>query len=187
MNVVRPFAATSRERAHGADREPQLRGETLVRICSLEKTYQSKDGSSIHALANINLEIRAAEFVSVVGPSGCGKTTLLKILAGILDRTSGEVEMAGSRLRGPRSFTYCFGRSSPVTLRTKERRRSPSPPASTTAHQCLLRGVKSTGTQQERVNPRFVGNLIQRRETKYPSHEKRANAGFLSNRFESLR
>ena len=115
MNVVRPFAATSRERAHGADREPQLRGETLVRICSLEKTYQSKDGSSIHALANINLEIRAAEFVSVVGPSGCGKTTLLKILAGILDRTSGEVEMAGSRLRGPsREVGVVF--QSPVLL-----------------------------------------------------------------------
>jgi ABC-type nitrate/sulfonate/bicarbonate transport system ATPase subunit len=115
MNVVRPFAATSRERAHGADREPQLRGETLVRICSLEKTYQSKDGSSIHALANINLEIRAAEFVSVVGPSGCGKTTLLKILAGILDRTSGEVEMAGSRLCGPsREVGVVF--QSPVLL-----------------------------------------------------------------------
>jgi ABC-type sugar transport system ATPase subunit len=115
MNVVRPFAATSRERAHGADREPQLRGETLVRICNLEKTYQSKDGSSIHALANINLEIRAAEFVSVVGPSGCGKTTLLKILAGILDRTSGEVEMAGSRLRGPsREVGVVF--QSPVLL-----------------------------------------------------------------------
>jgi NitT/TauT family transport system ATP-binding protein len=115
MNVVRPFAATSRERTHGADREPQLRGETLVRICSLEKTYQSKDGSSIHALANINLEIRAAELVSVVGPSGCGKTTLLKILAGILDRTSGEVEMAGSRLRGPsREVGVVF--QSPVLL-----------------------------------------------------------------------
>src|ERR1700730_11205485 len=101
MNVVRPFAATSRERTHGADREPQFGGETLVRICSLEKTYQSKDGSSIHALANINLEIRAAELVSVVGPSGCGKTTLLKILAGILDRTSGEGERGGRRLRGP--------------------------------------------------------------------------------------
>jgi len=115
MNVVRPFAATSRERPPGADPAPQLRDQALVRIRDLEKTYQTKDGSSIHALANINLEIRGAELVSVVGPSGCGKTTLLKILAGILDRTSGEVEMAGNSLIGPsREVGVVF--QSPVLL-----------------------------------------------------------------------
>jgi NitT/TauT family transport system ATP-binding protein len=72
-----------------------------VRIANLEKTYRTKDGNSIHALADINLQISAGEFVSVVGPSGCGKTTLLKILAGILDRSSGVVEMQGRSLSGP--------------------------------------------------------------------------------------
>ena len=72
-----------------------------MRITGLQKIYRSKDGSDIHALADINLDIQPAELISVVGPSGCGKTTLLKILAGILDRSAGEVFMQGHRLRGP--------------------------------------------------------------------------------------
>jgi NitT/TauT family transport system ATP-binding protein len=76
-------------------------GDCLVHIAGLEKIYRSKDGNDIQALHDINLDIRAAEFISIVGPSGCGKTTLLKILAGILERSAGEVVMQGRRLRGP--------------------------------------------------------------------------------------
>jgi NitT/TauT family transport system ATP-binding protein len=76
-------------------------GEPLVHIAALEKIYATKDGESIHALKDVNLDIAAGEFISVVGPSGCGKTTLLKILAGILARSSGEVTMEGRRLSGP--------------------------------------------------------------------------------------
>jgi NitT/TauT family transport system ATP-binding protein len=75
--------------------------ESLVRIQGLDKTYATKDGQSIHALSDVNLEIGEGEFISIVGPSGCGKTTLLKILAGILDRSGGEVTMQGKRLSGP--------------------------------------------------------------------------------------
>jgi NitT/TauT family transport system ATP-binding protein len=75
--------------------------ESLVRIQGLDKTYATKDGQSIHALSDVNLDIAEGEFISIVGPSGCGKTTLLKILAGILDRSSGEVTMQGKRLSGP--------------------------------------------------------------------------------------
>src|ERR1700737_2675056 len=75
--------------------------EPLVHIESLEKVYATKDGGKIHALKDVNLDIAAGEFISVVGPSGCGKTTLLKILAGILGRSSGEVTMQGRSLIGP--------------------------------------------------------------------------------------
>ena len=75
--------------------------QCLVRIAGLQKIYKTRDGNDIHALKDINLDIRDAEFISIVGPSGCGKTTLLKILAGILSRTSGDVTMAGRRLSGP--------------------------------------------------------------------------------------
>src|SRR5262245_43425659 len=73
----------------------------LVRVAGLQKIYKTRDGNQIHALKDIDLEIRAGEFISIVGPSGCGKTTLLKILAGILQRTSGEVTMGGRSLSGP--------------------------------------------------------------------------------------
>jgi NitT/TauT family transport system ATP-binding protein len=73
----------------------------LVRISNLEKKYQTRDGKAIHALADVNLDIEEGEFVSIVGPSGCGKTTLLKILTGVLSRSSGDILIAGSKLSGP--------------------------------------------------------------------------------------
>jgi NitT/TauT family transport system ATP-binding protein len=77
------------------------RDGSLMRIAGLEKTYATKDGQAIIALKDVNLEIGEGEFISVVGPSGCGKTTLLKILAGILQRSSGDVTMRGRSLSGP--------------------------------------------------------------------------------------
>jgi len=98
---VRPFVSTSLRRPPSALADSSVDGDCLVRIAGLEKIYRSKDGNDIQALHDINLDIRGAEFLSIVGPSGCGKTTLLKILAGILDRSAGEVVMQGRRLRGP--------------------------------------------------------------------------------------
>jgi NitT/TauT family transport system ATP-binding protein len=99
MSAVIPLASSSLRRSPAA--AAGAGGDTLVRITGLEKIYRSKDGNDIHALKDINLDIRAAEFISIVGPSGCGKTTLLKILAGILQRSSGEVVMQGKSLSGP--------------------------------------------------------------------------------------
>ena len=63
-------------------------------FCGVDMTYP--DGT--HALADIDLDVRAGEFVTVVGPSGCGKSTLLKIASGLLDHTGGEVEVDRERL-----------------------------------------------------------------------------------------
>ena len=51
-------------------------------------------------IANIRFEVTAGEIVSIVGPSGCGKTTLLKILAGLLVPTEGNVEFQSQPVRG---------------------------------------------------------------------------------------
>jgi len=67
----------------------------VVETYHLSKVY--RDGK-VRALDNVNLTIRAGEFLAVVGPSGSGKSTLLNIL-GALDRpTSGEVVIAGTPL-----------------------------------------------------------------------------------------
>ena len=50
------------------------------------------------ALADIDLEVEAGSFVSVLGPSGCGKTTLLRIVAGILSPDRGDVMLEGRRV-----------------------------------------------------------------------------------------
>jgi NitT/TauT family transport system ATP-binding protein len=74
---------------------------SLVRISDLQKVYRTRDGNEIHALKDVNLSIKEREFISIVGPSGCGKTTLLKILSGILPRSSGEISVSGRPQDGP--------------------------------------------------------------------------------------
>ena len=58
-------------------------------------------GGFVPALQGIHLAASQGEFVTLVGPSGCGKTTLLRIVAGLIAPTSGEVKVSGRSLRGP--------------------------------------------------------------------------------------
>jgi len=73
----------------------------LIAVSSLEKTYLTRAGSRIRALADVTLDVADGEFVTIVGPSGCGKTTLLRILGGLLSGSSGSVELLGRRVTGP--------------------------------------------------------------------------------------
>jgi NitT/TauT family transport system ATP-binding protein len=66
----------------------------------LSMTYPNGNGG-LAALRGVRLEVRWQEFVCVVGPSGCGKTTLLRLLAGLLSPTEGEVLFEGNQLRSP--------------------------------------------------------------------------------------
>ena len=66
---------------------------TKVRLQSVMKTYQSRAVAQMLALSDVNLNIRAGEFISLLGPSGCGKTTLLKIIGGLVSFDDGIVEI----------------------------------------------------------------------------------------------
>ncbi len=63
----------------------------------------SKSGvdHDVHALDDINLEIRDGEFLAVIGPSGCGKTTLLRIIGGLTDHQGGSVRINDVPVTGP--------------------------------------------------------------------------------------
>lgn len=62
------------------------------------------DGRSLAALEGVTFAAHDHEFVCIVGPSGCGKTTLLRIIAGLIEPTSGHVRFDGQHGRGrPRS------------------------------------------------------------------------------------
>lgn len=65
-----------------------------ISIDNVGKTYES-DKNSVEALTGVNLKIKKGEFVSLLGPSGCGKTTLLRIIAGLIKNTEGEIAVAG--------------------------------------------------------------------------------------------
>src|SRR5579872_694694 len=72
-----------------------------VRIAGLSKTYRSRLGDEAVALAPLDAEIAAGEFVALVGPTGCGKSTLLKMLAGVLPPTSGGALIDDAPIHGP--------------------------------------------------------------------------------------
>lgn len=57
-------------------------------------------GESVHALGPINLTLRQGEFFATIGPSGCGKTTLMDVVAGLTEPTSGTVSFEGKQFRG---------------------------------------------------------------------------------------
>ena len=57
--------------------------------------------TSVHALADLNLEVRDQEFMCLLGPSGCGKSTALNLIAGFTQPTSGRVTVDGQEVRRP--------------------------------------------------------------------------------------
>lgn len=68
----------------------------------LTKIYQDRSGSSIQALAPVDFDVEAGEFVTLVGPSGCGKTTLLNLIGGLIDRSDGTLTFNGDEINQPR-------------------------------------------------------------------------------------
>jgi len=71
---------------------------SMLSVRNLSRKFSS---SAELALQDIAFDIAPGEFVTVIGPSGCGKTTLLRIVAGLLSPTSGEVFVAGQQSIGP--------------------------------------------------------------------------------------
>ena len=72
-----------------------------VGLSDISLSYRSQSGERLLALDNINLQVRAGEFVCIVGPSGCGKSTLLHLIAGLHSQTSGEILVDGQPVQGP--------------------------------------------------------------------------------------
>jgi NitT/TauT family transport system ATP-binding protein len=73
----------------------------ILEARSLSKSFETPKGEVILAVAHINLSVSAGEFLCVVGPSGCGKTTLLQLLGGLIQPTTGSVLLDGQPLTGP--------------------------------------------------------------------------------------
>jgi NitT/TauT family transport system ATP-binding protein len=76
-------------------------GTPALALADITCRFASRDERSdaYVAVADANLVIGRGEFVSVVGPTGCGKSTLLNVAAGLLEPSSGTVEVFGERLR----------------------------------------------------------------------------------------
>lgn len=73
----------------------------VIRLNSLSKSYTTQDGTTIHALDSVHLDVRVNDFICIVGPSGCGKSTLLRIVAGLERASAGAVYYRGAVLTAP--------------------------------------------------------------------------------------
>ena len=78
------------------------RKRPIIELRGVSKTYRTRDGD-IPSLRPIDFTVGEGEFVVIVGPSGCGKTTLLKMLAGLLTPSGGEVRIEGKSITKPHS------------------------------------------------------------------------------------
>ena len=59
------------------------------------------NGAMVEALKDIDFTLKEGELLSVLGPSGCGKTTLLNMIAGFLNPTSGQLSLGDQQIQGP--------------------------------------------------------------------------------------
>ena len=73
----------------------------MIRLDGVVKTYRTRKGDLVHALAETSLTVGENEFVTLVGPSGCGKSTLLKLVAGLVPVTQGEIRVREQIVREP--------------------------------------------------------------------------------------
>ena len=84
---------------------PAETGAPIIEVRAISKIYEG----GVEALNDISLEVPRGKLTTLLGPSGCGKTTLLKIIAGLIPATSGEVLVSGRPVTGPgpdRAFVF---------------------------------------------------------------------------------
>ena len=73
--------------------------EEILKIKEVTKKYQATNGE-LEAIKNISFSVNKGEFISIIGPSGCGKSTLLSIIAGLEEKTSGNIWIEGEKTNG---------------------------------------------------------------------------------------
>ena len=80
--------------------------KNVLSVKKLNKIYRK----NIHALKDLNLEVKEGEILGLLGPNGAGKSTFINILSGVTDKTSGEVIVWGFDLdKNPRQVRVSLG------------------------------------------------------------------------------
>ena len=84
--------------------------KNVLYVKNLNKFYSKNKEKSIHALNNLNLEVNESEIFGLLGPNGAGKSTFINILSGLINKSSGEVNVWGFDLdKNPRQVKRSIG------------------------------------------------------------------------------
>ncbi len=84
--------------------------KNVLSVKNLNKVYSKTGSSSTKALNNLNLEVKEGEIFGLLGPNGAGKSTFINILAGTVNKTSGQVNVWGFDLdKNPRQVRASIG------------------------------------------------------------------------------
>lgn len=97
----------------------------IISIRDISKRY-GEGQASVEALTDIDLEIQETEFVTIVGPSGCGKSTLLHLVAGLIEPTTGRIEIEDTDVHSSKFRKNVLGLmfQSPVLLEWRSVRKN---------------------------------------------------------------
>ena len=120
--------------------------------------YFTKEGE-FEALRNLSFNIKKGEFVSIVGPSGCGKTTILSLIAGLLEPTSGEILLDGEKVKDA-NIGYMFQRDQLFEWRN--------------IYKNILLGLEIKNKKQNEQDEEYIDSLLKKYglydfKTKHPS------------------
>ena len=78
----------------------ETKKEIICEMRNVSKTFHLPGDKELKVLDNISLDVRRHDITAILGPSGCGKSTIVRILAGLIEPTTGEVLVHGQPLHG---------------------------------------------------------------------------------------
>jgi NitT/TauT family transport system ATP-binding protein len=98
--------------------------EPAVAIDNISKVFNQGEANRVDALVDVSLTVGVGEFVALIGPSGCGKSTLLRLIADLLEPSSGAVTVNGKpahQARLDQDYGMAFQQSGLFEWRSVER------------------------------------------------------------------
>ena len=72
--------------------------KNIIEFSGVSKQYRESNGETVNALQSSDLSVYAGEFFTLLGPSGCGKTTALRLMAGFIQPSDGEIKIEGKTM-----------------------------------------------------------------------------------------
>lgn len=131
----------------------------ILKVDNISKKYQEKNGE-IEAIKQVSFSVYDAEFISIIGPSGCGKSTLLSMIAGLEEKTTGNIYIQGDKIDNvSNKIGYMLQKDSLLEWRT--------------IYENVLFGLEVRGIKNEK-NKEYANELLKKYhlyefKNKYPS------------------